>query len=246
MADGIDPRVRKIAIDYIARVKTGRAVKALQAMLDNESVTTDDLSAMGYEHPPRAIGDIRDQGIPVVTERAVSSSDRRMARYRLGSADQVREGQTGRTNFSKKFRALMLATYGPVDAITRAVHKPSALQIDHRVPYRVAGDDGLVTDDVTAFMLLDAKSQRAKSWDCEHCINFIDVRDTHICRRCYWASPDDYDHVAMADIRRVDVVWSGNEVADHERLRTYAAETGQSLGEALKASGRNLVKPVDQ
>lgn len=41
------------------------------------------------------------------------------------------------------------------------------LQIDHRVPYEVAGESNeLKTED---FMLLCGSANRAKSWSCEHC-----------------------------------------------------------------------------
>ena len=45
----IDPDVRLIAEAYVAKVATGRAVKAIIAMLKNGSVTTNELSAMSAE-----------------------------------------------------------------------------------------------------------------------------------------------------------------------------------------------------
>ena len=139
----IDPDVRLIAEAYVAKVATGRAVKAIVAMLKNGSVTTEELNAMGYDHPPRAIGDVKDNGIPVVTKMEVNALGRRMARYFLGTAKDIRDGQTGRTNFSKKFRQAVFAAYGARDAVTGATHEPRSLQIDHRIPYRIAGDAGL-------------------------------------------------------------------------------------------------------
>lgn len=235
-----DPEVLALAKEFIARVKTGRAVAALEIMLDQGYVTTGDLSARGYEHPPRAIADVRDNGIPVVTEKAVSASGKRMALYRLGSAEDIRVGQAGRTNFSKKFRTALLNYYGNKDAITGAQHNPASLQIDHRVPYRISGDAGI--GNVSAFMLLDGKSQRSKSWSCEHCDNFIQLRDPAICHSCFWAFPDDYQHVAMLDIRRVELIWQGEEVEQHERLVRIASDQGIGLSELLKALGKRESK----
>lgn len=234
----IDPEVRKLALEYIDRVKSGRGVLALKAMMEQGSVTTEDLKNLGYDHPPRAIADVRDNGIPIVREFDRSSVGKRMARYRLGTAEQIRVGQVGRTNFSKKFRQALLNAYGPLDGITGARHDPRSLQIDHRVPYRVAGDAGLATNDVSAFMLLDAKSNRAKGFSCQNCRNFIELRDPSICRTCFWAYPDDYSHVAMEDIRRADIVWQGAEIADYERLKRQAEEEGLSIQDLLKRSGR--------
>lgn len=232
----VDPEVLAIVQEFIDRVRTGRAVTALEIMLEKGFVTTDDLKARGYEHPPRAIADVRDNGIPVLTEKAVSATGKRMARYRLGTAEQIRVGQTGRTNFSKKFRTALLSAYGNKDAITGAEHDRNALQIDHRVPYRVSGDAGL--GDVSAFMLLDGKSQRAKSWSCEHCENFIRLIDPKICRSCFWAFPESYSHVAMQEIRRADLVWQGEEVHDYDKIKDMAASQGLSPAELLKALGR--------
>lgn len=161
-----------------------------------------------------------------------------MARYSLGTAEQIRVGQIGRTSFSKKFKDALLAEYGPFDGITGAQHEPRALQIDHRIPYRVAGDAGLATNDVTAFMLLDAKSNRIKGFSCQNCPNFVDLRDTLICKTCFWAHPEEYLHVAMQDIRRVEIVWQGAEVADYTKLKHQAEQDGVSVQELLKRLGR--------
>ena len=42
------------------------------------------------------------------------------------------------------------------------------LQIDHRVPYEVGGDDKSETLNPDDFMLLSGSANRAKSWSCEH------------------------------------------------------------------------------
>lgn len=234
----IDPEVLKLANEYIERVKTGRGVLAVKAMLERGSVTTEDLNALGYDHPPRAIADVRDNGIPVVTETDRSTSGKRMARYRLGTAEQIRVGHVGRSSFSKAFRCALLETYGSIDCITRAEHEPRSLQIDHRIPYRVAADAGLAAGDLSAFMLLDAKSQRAKSWSCENCENFVSLRDPTICRSCFWAFPEDYRHVAMVEIRRADIVWQGDEVSDYDELARRAQSQSSSIQEFLKALGK--------
>lgn len=111
----VDPEVLALAREFISRVKSGRAVRALEAIILNGSVTTEDLKAV-LDHPPRAIADVRDNGIPIITESVRSSKGRRIASYRLGTAAQIRVGQTGRTNFSRKFRNSLLSIYGAKDA----------------------------------------------------------------------------------------------------------------------------------
>ena len=236
----MDDDVRALAMAFVARVQTGRAVKAVRLMLDQGHVTTDDLKALGYEHPPRAISDVKDQGIPVVKEMVRSTTGKRMARYCLGSAEDIRAGQAGRTNFSKAFRTALRERYGDWDTITGAQHDPRALQIDHRVPFRVSGDAGI--GDVSAFMLLDGKSQRAKSWSCEHCRNYLELQDSAICRECYWASPENYTHVAMVQQRRSELTWTGDEIADHDKLVALAGGENISVPTLLKRLGRDAIK----
>jgi hypothetical protein len=240
MPEAIDPEMREIAADFIRRKPTGRAVAALRAILESGSVTTEDLLAIGYRHPPRAIGDLKDNGIPIL-KTMVRISGRRMARYTLGDATQIRSGQIGRTNFSKKFRKSLFNRYGDIDEITKAHHQPRSLQIDHRIPYRVGGDLGLAEGDVEAYMLLDAKSQRAKSWSCEQCLNFKELHDPEVCRTCFWAYPDSYTHVAMENVRRADIVWQGVEVTDYDALLERAEAEGTDLSELLKRLGREAV-----
>lgn len=234
--DHVDPEVIALVEEFIARVQTGRAVKALRLILDTGAVTTDDLKAAGYEHPPRAIADVRDQGIPIITNKIRSKSGKQMAIYSFGTAEQIQVGQSGRTNFSKKFKKALLDTYENKDSITGATHTSGALQIDHRVPYRVGGDANI--DDVTAFMLLDGKSQRSKSWACEHCANFTEIKDTAICQTCFWAYPENYEHVAMENIRRADLVWQGDEVEDYVSISNSAEQQGLSVSDHLKSLGR--------
>jgi len=46
-------------------------------------------------------------------------------------------------------------------------------------------------------MLLDASSQRAKSWSCERCHNWIEIRDQDVCRNCFWTFPEHYTNIAV-------------------------------------------------
>ena len=136
----IDPRILAIVRRHLADQPNSRASKALRAMLDKGSVTTDDLTALGYNRPPRAIGEVRDAGIPVVMEMVRTTEGKRMARYRLGSADDIQEDRHGgRSVLPKTFKAELLVRYGSADRITGAKLDPRVLQIDHRIPFRVAG-----------------------------------------------------------------------------------------------------------
>ena len=131
----IDPKILEIVQRRLAAEPNSRASKALRAMLDKGYVTTADLNALGYNHPPRAIGDVRDAGIPIVTETVRTASGKRMARYRFGDAEGIREDRHGgRSVLPKAFKNALLARYGSADCITGAKLDSRILTVDHRIP----------------------------------------------------------------------------------------------------------------
>ena len=44
------------------------------------------------------------------------------------------------------------------------------------------------------------------------------IKDKSHCMNCYWAYPENYTHIALRDIRRLDLLWAGSEVG---RSMTY-------------------------
>jgi len=223
----VDPRIREMAERFISETSNKRAVAVLKVLLDKGSISTDEIAELGYNHPPRAPMDVKDAGIPLVKDMVTSEkTGRRMAVYRFGDPSKIQEGRLGgRAAFPKTFKPALIARYGSIDCITGAKLDARALQIDHRVPYQIAGDAGLADHDIEEYMLLDASSQRAKSWSCEHCPN-MEIRDEAICRTCYWAFPESHEHVATLQIRRTDVAFQGDDVAVHDRMREIADKRG--------------------
>ena len=100
-------------------------------------------------------------------------------------------------------------------------------------PYQgVCGErDELKIED---FMLLCGSANRAKSWSCEHCENWKSIKDKNVCLSCYWAFPEKYNHVAMRQIRRIDLVWQGEEIRQYEKLKSDAAKSGLELPQFVK------------
>ena len=79
-------------------------------------------------------------------------------------------------------------------------------------------------------MLLCASCNRAKSWSCEHCTN----KESTICQTCYWASPREYTHIALRDIRRIDIVFTADEVQSYQQLKALADAQQIELPEYIK------------
>lgn len=217
-------------------VEAKRARTVIDHILEHGIITNEELSDLyGYDHPPRAIRDVRENGIPLITHNVTSpKTGRRMGAYTFDDVSKIRAGRVGgRKAFSKQFKQELIDLYGSRDAITAEYLDERYLQIDHRVPYEVAGDDN-GTLDSREFMLLDGSSNRAKSWSCEHCENFLVTRDATVCRSCFWASPEDYTHIAGTESRRIELVWTGKEVAVFERLQQRAKTAGIELSAFIK------------
>lgn len=193
----IDPRVVERANDFIEdTTKSLRGSLALKLMLEKGYTSTEEIKSYGYEHPPRAIGDVKDAGIPVISESGKSTTGKTIAFYRLGDPGDIKDGLfDGRTIFSKNFKQTLVETYGPRDGISGHTFSENLnlLQIDHRVPYRIAGNDAAFVDQTPEnYMLLTAQTQRQKADACDKCPN----ANPSVCRSCYWASPEQYDHIA--------------------------------------------------
>jgi len=116
------------------------------------------------------------------------------------------------------------------------------LQIDHRVPYEVAGETGSdpSSDD---FMLLCGSANRAKSWSCEHCENWRSLKKREICLSCYWAYPESYSHIGMRQVRRLDLLWQGTDVNKFERLKRDASDARKSIPQYVKEIIDRALKP---
>jgi hypothetical protein len=221
----------------IAEVRNQRARRLLELIVEHGEVTTEQLTSQyGYNHPPRAKKDATDLGFPIVS-RTVSSKDgsRRISAYSLDLDAAFVEGRFGRRAIPKATRAELLRRADGRCAVCGAVYADRVLQVDHRVPYEVAGESDAV--DLTNFQMLCPSCNRSKSWTCERdCPNWIG-RDPSLCLTCLWGSPDRYEHVATRGRRQVTVVWDDEDVAAYERLAARATARGQDVATYL----RNLV-----
>jgi len=222
----IDPKLRR-SIDAVVALRPRRV---LDHILKHGFITTAELTdEYGYGHPPRAARDVREHGIPLETFRVRSKDGRSIGAYRLGDPSDMSEGKSGgRRAFPKVFKAALVARYGERCALCGGSFPGRALQIDHRVPYEVAGDAADLTD-LAAYMLVCGSCNRAKSWSCEHCPNWLVQQDSATCQTCLWGSPEEYEHVATEQRRSLTIEWQGNAISDYERLREAAEEAGLSV-----------------
>ena len=211
-------------------------------ILEHGFITTENLEQIyGYKHPPRAVRDVRDQGIPITTYRIESSDGRSIAAYRFGNPSEIREGRLGgRTAFSRRFKRALYDQHDGKCAICNGHFSSRELQIDHRVPYVIAGDLDYAEDDTSAYILLCGSCNRAKSWSCEHCPNW-QVKKIAVCEDCYWAQPTSYTHIATKEVRRTDVIWEGDdEIGVYTQIAASSSQSQQSIQDYIK----NLLKSI--
>lgn len=217
----------------IAKVTGKRPRTVVDHILKHGYITTAELKDLyGYDHPPRAAGDVKDAGVPLLT-KMITVDGRRVGHYYFGDpASIVNDRVGGRTTFSKAFRQEVIRESDGVCGVCRHPFEVQYFQIDHRVPYAIAGDQEGERDPAE-YMALCRECQRRKSWSCEHCDNYA-LRDPELCQGCYWAFPDSYHHVALKPERRVDVVWSGPAVQYYEALVEEAEASGMTLEELIR------------
>jgi hypothetical protein len=199
-------------------------------------ITTEELKdKYGYNHPPRAVRDVREHGIPIETFCVTGSDGRKIAAYRFGNVNAKRFRKlSGRTGLSRKIKDALIEKYGCKCFIYLEEVDEQSLQIDHRIPYEVGGDGENDKLDPEDFMLLSGSANRAKSWSCEHCENWNNTRDRMVCLTCYWAFPEKYSHIAMRQIRRLDLIWQGEEVEIYQKLKTEAKSLDKEIPAFVK------------
>ena len=63
-----------------------------------------------------------------------------------------------------------------------------------------------------------------------------------MCESCYWASPDQYSHIALSEARRLVVVWEGSDVEMYDLLLVAADVAGIDPTEFAKLSIKRSLK----
>lgn len=243
MTDSMAQKLPKEFIEKCKKITAKRAKTVVDHILKHGHITTQELKdKYGYNHPPRAIRDAKEQGIPIEMFRVEGNDGRKIAAYRFGDPSKSRFGKlSGRTALTKELKKKLISLHGAKCEIYCQPFPERELQIDHRVPFEVLGDNPSAEADVNDFMLLSPSANRAKSWSCEHCDNWLSKKDKAVCLTCYWAFPGAYSHIAMKPVRRLDIMWSGAEVEAYDKLRNNAKKSHQEMPAYVKEILRKLV-----
>ena len=218
-------------LDLLESVTAKRPRTVIQHILQHGYITSQELKDLyGYNHPPRAIRDVREYGIPLVTYKVTGIDGRKIAAYKFGNPGNTKNTiskSAGRTVLSKALKQALIEKYGAKCFIYLEKMDETELQVDHRIPYEIGGESD--ERDVDYYMLLSPSANRAKSWSCERCKNW-DVKDVHFCMRCFWAHPENYDHVAGKPEKVISIIFSGHEIEDYNKLVSLSGkDTAQAM-----------------
>lgn len=225
------PKLSAKFVKLCKAVTAKRPKTVIDHILKHGFITTQELKdTYGYNHPPRAVRDVKENGIPIEMFRVEGGDGRKIAAYRFGDPNKARFGkQLGRTAFAKELKSKLVAAQGARCAIYLETFPEADLQIDHRIPFEVLGAVPNAEQKTEDFMLLCGSANRAKSWSCEHCVNSLELKKPEICRGCYWAFPENYTHVAMREARRADIMWTGKEIKTYDQLKNRTAELQKNI-----------------
>lgn len=218
-------------------ISNSRAKIVIEHILEHGFITTQELKdKYGYDHPPRAARDVREAGIPLETFKVKSTEGRRsIAAYRFGDLSKIDKGRLGgRKIFPKKLKDNLYEICNGKCDICSGHFESRYLQIDHKMPYEVYGDNRYFDNGTEDYMLLCSSCNRAKSWSCEHCLNWIKEKNSVVCAKCYWGNPGNYVHISLREVRRMDIIWEGNEIMVYERLKQLAQKNKFPIPDFVK------------
>lgn len=217
-----------------------RPATVIRHILEHGYITSEELeNKYGYKHPPRAVRDVRERGVNIETYRVTSSDGRSIGAYRFGNPiflDDKVSKIAGRTVLSQALKKALIDKYGSVCFVYHQPMEERLLQIDHRIPYEIGGEQG---NDIDCYMLLSPSANRAKSWSCEHCPNWTE-KNAMLCEHCFWANPKEYTHIAGKQQRMIVITFTGDEIEDYNRLIELVGE--EQAEDTIKQAIKKYIK----
>lgn len=154
-------------------------------------------------------------GIPLDTFKIKNSSGKTIAAYKFGDWEAAKKTNqlskvSGRTQITEKLKSALIDRYGAKCHLYGEEYPARLLQPDHRVPYEIGGDP-IDMSNTDYFMLLSPSANRDKSWACEHCPNWT-PKNIDMCKTCYYAYPEEYQHIAGVREKKLDLVFSSEDI----------------------------------
>lgn len=223
--------------EILDAVTNKRARFVIDTILSKGFCSTEDLIHKGYEHAPRAARDVREFGIPLDTFKVKDSNGKMITAYKFGDWEAAKRTNQlsktlGRTQITENLKKALIDRYGARCHLYGEEYPERLLQPDHRIPYEIGGDPADMLD-ADSFMLLSPSANRDKSWACEHCANWIE-KDINMCKTCYYAYPEEYQHIAGNMEKRVNLVFHNEDMELFNQIAEQAGVHNISYQSAVK------------
>lgn len=231
------PHYQEDFLKVLKAVSNKRARFVIDTILEKGQCTTEDIANAGYEHPPRAARDVRELGIPLITKKVKGANGKTIGAYEFGDWDAHKASNkvsktAGRSQLTKKLKTALAEKYGEMCNLYNEPYPLAELQPDHRIPYEIGGDPEDMMN-IDYFQLVSRSANRQKSWACEHCKNWKD-KDINVCKNCFWASPENYTHIAGIPERLVSIIFKGKEIDLYTKINKEAICEGLSIQDYIK------------
>lgn len=208
----------KDIIKKLNQITDKRPFTVIQHIIKHGYITTEELETLyGYKHPPRAVRDVRERGVNIVTYRVKASDGRSIGAYKFGDPVFIEDNTSktaGRTILSQTLKKALIERFGSICFVYHQSMEERLLQVDHRIPYEIGGEQ---SDNIDCYMLLSPSANRAKSWTCEHCPNWK-IKSIDFCKQCFWAHPEEYTHIAGKKQKVIIVSFTDKEIEDYNKL----------------------------
>jgi len=72
----------------------------------------------------------------------------------------------------------------------------------------------------------------------------LDQKNIDICKHCFWAFPEDYNHVAGKMEKVIPVVFTGDAIADYDALQKLYG-TMENMQQKIRIMIHNHVQDID-
>lgn len=122
-------------LEALDAVEQRRPRVIIDHLLLHGQITTEEIREIyGYSHPPKAVRDVREHGIPLETFRVTGSDGRSIAAYRFGDPADLQSGkQAGRTVLRATLKSALIRKHGAKCGIYSENVPATELQVDHRI-----------------------------------------------------------------------------------------------------------------
>jgi len=199
----VEDLLDRSCVEYLEAVLDRRLVrmaKAVRGLLFEQGyVTTNQIKAIPYD--PVAVFELTRTGVTLSTA-PYRGPDGNGTIYRWSPETFVRRIGRRKPLTKTEKRELFARTEG----ICPLCREKTCKEADHRVPYGIVENELHEVEGLDAFQGVCASCNTEKDKECRACPNFTTQKDPAVCRRCRWAYPESYDHIATEHRRKLVLV----------------------------------------